>query len=980
MTPKSTRKLLLTFLLLPFVLLFNKGFSQSYHENFDNIGLLAGKGWVIQNNSIPLGANTWFQGTPTTNNPDPGPFNAYVGTVNAYIGVNFASTNGGTGTISNWLITPNRTLRNGDVFTFYTRKPTIGAGMTDFPDRLEVRLSTNGASTNTGSSAGSLGDFTTLLLSVNPQLVTGVYPQVWTQYTITVSGLPAPTSGRIAFRYFVTNAGPTGTNSDYIGIDEVVYSPYVCPTFTISPASGALAYGTAGTAYSTSFSQTGALGAPSYAITAGALPPGLMLSTSGTISGTPTATGTFNFTVTCSDASGCSGSQAYSITCLCPSNPINFTTPSLVCGTGPLTLTALPGGGTFSGTGVTGDTFDPSVGPQTITYDYTDPYGCAFSSSKTISIIDPGVTTVSPTTQSVCSGNAITGIIPSNTISGASFTWTRDNVASVTGIAGSGSGNINGTLTNTTNAPVTVTFTITSLVDGCNKTATATVVVNPAPAIVCPGNITVNNITNSCSATATYSATPSGTPAPTITYSFSGATTGSGNGTGSGSSFNTGVTTVTLTATNSCGSDNCSFTVTVNDTQKPTITCPAPVTVSCTGEIPAPDISAVVATDNCPGVSVAFVDDVISSQTCANRYTVTRTYRATDNAGNSETCTQLITVNDQTAPVISCPSNITATATGSCSTAVNFTVTATDNCSGTVTITSIPASGSVFPLGVTTVTSTATDACGNESTCSFTVTVTDGQLPLINAKPVDLSVCPDKDAVFNITASNVVTYQWQRQQGNSWENINNANQASYTVPHVTDAENGNVYRVMLVGACNTVYSDAVSLTIGQAPEPSITTAADICIDDKNIQLMATPAGGTFSGPGVTGSGWDLQSLPLGNHTISYTYTNAEGCSASTSKVIKLGICNTSRSITVLNAYPNPSRGKLTVKALVTVESKYSMAVTDIKGQVILRKDIPLHQGWNLIDLDLAAQKAGMYIITLKRGNGREGDIKVMKIN
>ncbi|WP_369641898.1 IPTL-CTERM sorting domain-containing protein [Acidovorax sp. A79] len=294
------------------MILFVVGFSsqawaQAFTEDFDNITLLTGNGWFMQNNSTPAGSTSWFQGTATTATPTPGPFNAYSGAANAYIGANYNNT-GSTGTISNWLAMPNRTLRNGDVLTFFTRKPTG----TDYPDRLEVRLSTNGASTNVGSGATAVGDFTALLLSVNPTLVAGGYPQTWTQYTITISGLPAPTSGRMAFRYFVTSAGALGTNSDYIGIDNTVYTPYVCPAFTMTPG-GALAPAVWGQAYSTPLSQTGALGAPSYAVTAGALPPGLTLGGSGTISGTPTATGTFNFTVTVADASGCSGSQSYSI-------------------------------------------------------------------------------------------------------------------------------------------------------------------------------------------------------------------------------------------------------------------------------------------------------------------------------------------------------------------------------------------------------------------------------------------------------------------------------------------------------------------------------------------------------------------------------------------------------------------------------------------------------------------------------------------
>ena len=81
---------------------------------------------------------------------------------------------------------PNVTLTNGDVFTFYTRVPTGGG---QFPDRLQVRMSTNGASTDVGTSNTSTGDFSTLLLDINPTYSTTVYPEVWTQFTITISGL-----------------------------------------------------------------------------------------------------------------------------------------------------------------------------------------------------------------------------------------------------------------------------------------------------------------------------------------------------------------------------------------------------------------------------------------------------------------------------------------------------------------------------------------------------------------------------------------------------------------------------------------------------------------------------------------------------------------------------------------------------------------------------------------------------------------------
>ncbi|HEY1015364.1 MAG TPA: choice-of-anchor J domain-containing protein [Herpetosiphonaceae bacterium] len=178
--------------------------SCTLNEGFDDILSLPGADWSQQNLSTPLGTTGWFQGNPLV-------FPAQAGAeTDSYIGANFNNTTGGTGTISNWLLTPVQTLNNGTTLKFWTRIPDGD----EFPDRLEIRLSTAGTSTNTA-------DFTTVLLTINPDLTTGVYPKVWTQFTATVSGLSAPTTGRFAFRYFVTAAGPTGENSNYIGIDTV---------------------------------------------------------------------------------------------------------------------------------------------------------------------------------------------------------------------------------------------------------------------------------------------------------------------------------------------------------------------------------------------------------------------------------------------------------------------------------------------------------------------------------------------------------------------------------------------------------------------------------------------------------------------------------------------------------------------------------------------------------------------------------------
>ena len=181
-----------------------------YSESFEDITTLGGKGWVEVNNSDAANL-AYFQGNDAV-------FPANSGNPTEYLGVNFNSTSGSV--ISNWMIMQEDTLDNGMVFSFFTRTVT---GST-FPDRLEVRLSTNGASTDVGSAPTDLGDFTELLIEVNPNLegpAPAGYPDTWTEFTATLSGLAGPTQGRLAFRYFVTDAGPAGANSNYIGIDDV---------------------------------------------------------------------------------------------------------------------------------------------------------------------------------------------------------------------------------------------------------------------------------------------------------------------------------------------------------------------------------------------------------------------------------------------------------------------------------------------------------------------------------------------------------------------------------------------------------------------------------------------------------------------------------------------------------------------------------------------------------------------------------------
>jgi hypothetical protein len=173
-------------------------------EGFDNIGTLAANGWALINNSTPGGTTNWFQGVG-------GIFTAQSGAASSYIASNFNAA-GTPGNVSNWLILPEILLNGGAELTFWTRQD-VGA----IADRLEVRWSGNGASTNVGANDTTVGDFTTLLLTINPTLDPVGYPMGWTKFSVILPNMGA-VDGRLAFRYFVTD---NVNNANYIGIDTV---------------------------------------------------------------------------------------------------------------------------------------------------------------------------------------------------------------------------------------------------------------------------------------------------------------------------------------------------------------------------------------------------------------------------------------------------------------------------------------------------------------------------------------------------------------------------------------------------------------------------------------------------------------------------------------------------------------------------------------------------------------------------------------
>ena len=201
----------------------------------------------------------------------------------------------------------------------------------------------------------------------------------------------------------------------------------------------------------------------------------------------------------------------------------------------------------------------------------------------------------------------------------------------------------------------------------------------------------------------------------------------------SGSLFFFGTTSVSCNATDKAGNvGKCSFYVTTLDVTAPVITCPPAIFVNtATGKSTA-NVSYIQ--------PVVFDNDVVQSILCnfpsptvfpVGLTTITCT--ATDRSNNANSCLIAVIVSDTEFPVIVCPASISNSTAASLAT---FTATyaapaATDN----VGISGVPScsypSPNAFPVGITTVTCTAQDQAGNSKSCSFTVSITDTEAPIL---------------------------------------------------------------------------------------------------------------------------------------------------------------------------------------------------------------------------------------------------------
>lgn len=352
-----------------------------------------------------------------------------------------------------------------------------------------------------------------------------------------------------------------------------------------------------------------------------------------------------------------------------------------------------------------------------------DANGCSDMDTLLLTVLPPAAANAGPDV-SICLGDTI----QLNGSGGLTYSWAPSSSLS------------NPSIANPLAFPLlTTTYTLTvQNAQGCTGTDQVTVSIDDSPPVItCPANISVNNDPGLCSAVVSF-------PPVTGTDNCPGATTAQSAGLPSNSVFPLGTTTQTFVVTDASGrQDSCSFTISVLDAENPAITCPSDTSLNNNSGV----CSAVftynlpLASDNCPGVTVSLQNGLASGSAFPLGQS-TLNFRATDASGNSSNCSFQVTVIDNEAPNITCPTHVLVTSDpGQCGANVSYVPPiGSDNCPGasTMQIAGI-GSGGFFPLGNSEEVYQVSDVAGNRDTCSFTVSVRDGEAPQITCPaPINL--------------------------------------------------------------------------------------------------------------------------------------------------------------------------------------------------------------------------------------------------
>ncbi|MFO0434603.1 MAG: T9SS type A sorting domain-containing protein, partial [Sphingobacteriaceae bacterium] len=146
--------------------------------------------------------------------------------------------------------------------------------------------------------------------------------------------------------------------------------------------------------------------------------------------------------------------------------------------------------------------------------------------------------------------------------------------------------------------------------------------------------------------------------------------------------------------------------------------------------------------------------------------------------------------------------------------------------------------------------------------------------------------------------------------------------------------------------------------------------------EGTVSINATPNGGTFSGPGMTGNTFD-PSVGTGTYSIVYNYTDGNGCSNSDSIVMKVsectGLTDQANLVASLQVYPNPAKDVVVVKSELK-NAKLLLVISDATGRVVSTETIDSNEE----KVNISGFANGVYLLSIKEGNTLLRTIKLIK--
>jgi hypothetical protein len=259
-------------------------------------------------------------------------------------------------------------------------------------------------------------------------------------------------------------------------------------------------------------------------------------------------------------------------------------------------------------------------------------------------------------------------------------------------------------------------------------------------------------------------------------------------------------------------------------------------------------------------------------------------------------------------------------------------------------------------------------ACSPVAT-SNAATLTLSAAPTITAQPASTAViCEGASTSFVVAATTPVgtlTYQWQASAngGATWASVNGATTGTFNQSNVPATQNGYLFRCAVTTSCGTIYSTNVALTVNTFPVISFSTVNELCLSDRPVALTATPAGGAFSGTGVSGSAFNPRTAGLGVKTVTYTASNA-GCQSTLSRSIIVDQC-AERQIPLSNPssltlYPNPNTGKFGIRINTDLYTRFSVKIFNNLGQLVRTQEISNVFFGQVVNMDMSSLPAGTF--------------------